>query len=270
MDKRDLLYFELLQSAPDKPYIVFIHGAGGSLVTWKRQVKAFQDHFNLLLIDLRDHGNSKNLQPAHKRYNFDIVTDDILILLDHLGIERGHFMSLSLGSIVLQKLNARCPNLMLSMIMAGGVFKADLRIHIFAHTGKFFSYFVPFRWIYDTFSLIVMPRKNHQPARRLFRLQSRKLSPKEFMKWLGLYRDFFRVVRQFYQRPLTIDALIVMGSQDHVFLQAARRFCEKHSEKTTLVVMEGCGHVCNLEKPQRFNEIVLQYLGVVGVQTLVP
>lgn len=263
MKNRDLLYYEVYESAPDRPYLVFIHGAGGSMVTWKRQIKAFKNHFNLLLLDLRDHGHSKKLQPAYQRYDFDIVTDDVLLVLEALNIKRGHFMSLSLGSIILQKLNERRPEMMLSMIMAGGVFKADWRIHLFAHTGKFFSYFVPFRWIYDTFSLIVMPRKNHQPSRRLFRLQSRKLSPKEFLKWLGLYRDFFQVVRRFYQRPLDIDSLIVMGAQDHVFLQAARRFCEKHAQRATLVVIERCGHVCNLEQPQRFNEIVLEYLGVV-------
>lgn len=243
-------------------WMVFIHGAGGSSVTWKHQVRAFKPFFNLLLIDMRDHGYSKDLEPEYSTYDFDIVTDDVLRTIDHVGVRRAHFLSLSLGSIVLQRLYDRRPDLIESMIMAGGVFKADWKIRIFAHSGKFLSYFVPFRWIYDTFIMIVLPRENHAPSRRLYRLQSKKLTPSEFLKWLGLYRDFFSIVKRFYRRKLRTSSLIVMGGQDHVFLEAAQRFASKQKDKAELVVLEGCGHLCNLEEVQRFNEAVLRWLGV--------
>lgn len=240
--------------------MVFIHGAGGSLATWKYQRDAFAPFFNLLLIDMRDHGYSKDMEPQYNRYDFDIVCDDILTTIDHVGLQSAHFLSLSLGSIILQRLHDRRPEMIQSMIMAGGVFKADWRIRIFAHSGKFLSYFVPFRWIYDTFILIVLPRANHRNSRRLYRLQSKKLTPKEFLKWLGLYRDFFTVVKRFYRNRLETVSLIVMGSQDHVFLSAAQRFAQKQAHKATLVVLEGCGHLCNLEAIRPFNEAVLQFL----------
>ncbi len=255
-----LLHFERHERGEQFPWLVFIHGAGGSMVTWKHQVRAFKPLFNLFLIDLRDHGESKGLEPDYDSYDFDLVTDDIIRVLDHEGIGKAHFLSLSLGSIILQKLNERRPDLIESMIMAGGVFKADWKIRLFAHSGKFLSYFLPFRWIYDAFSLIVLPRKNHQPSRRLFRMQSRKLSPKEFLKWLGLYRDFFSVVRRFYRRQLDKTSLVIMGRQDHVFLEAAKRFVNKHAHHAELVILEGCGHICNLEKAQAFNEAVIQFI----------
>lgn len=241
--------------------MVFIHGAGGSMVTWKYQVEAFRPFFNLLLIDMRDHGYSKDLEPHYSSYDFDIVCDDILRVIDHVAVKEAHFLALSLGSIILQRLSDRRPDMMHSMIMAGGVFKADWRIHLFAHAGKFLSYFVPFRWIYDTFIIIVLPRANHRKSRRLYRIQSKKLSPKEFLKWLGLYRDFFKVVKKFYRRRLSTASLIVMGGQDHVFLNAAKRFSAKQSHLAELVILEGCGHLCNLEATDRFNQAVLRYLG---------
>lgn len=255
-----MLHYKLHYHGEDTPWLVFIHGAGGSLVTWKHQVKAFKSNYNLLLIDLRDHGKSKNITPAYEDYDFDIVTDDIIKVLLFLDITKAHFLSLSLGSIILQKLHERQPKMVLSMIMAGGVFKADWKIHLFAHSGKFMSYLVPFRWIYDVFSLIVLPRKNHQPSRRLFRLQSQKLSPKEFLKWLGLYRDFFKVVKRFYRKRLETASLVVVGSQDHVFIKAARRFALKQAHLAQLAIIESCGHICNIEKAQQFNRIVLYFL----------
>ncbi len=240
--------------------MVFIHGAGGNSFTWKHQVPDFAPYYNLMLVDLRDHGESKNIQPSYPSYDFDIVTDDLLRVLDDAGITRAHFLSLSLGSIILQRLDLRRPDMVLTMIMAGGVFKADWRIRLFAHSGKFLSYFVPFRWIYDSFIIIVMPRANHAYSRKMYRRQSKKLAPHEFLKWLGLYRDFFSVVRAFFARPLASPALLVNGSEDHVFLDAAGRYAEKHAGMATLAVMPECGHLCNLEQRALFNQIVLEWL----------
>lgn len=258
--QNELLYYERHDVSEDSPWMVFIHGAGGSIITWKHQVRAFQDFFNLLLIDMRDHGKSKNISPAYKAYDFDIVTDDILRVISHLGVRQAHFLSLSLGSIILQKLYERRPDMFLSMIMAGGVFKADWKIHLFAHSGKFFSYLIPFQWIYDIFSLIVMPRKNHQKSRWLFRKQSQKLSPEEFLKWLGLYRHFFQVVKRFYHKRLETASLIVVGGQDHVFIEAATRYANQQAHLAQLVIIEGCGHICNIEQANRFNEEVIAFI----------
>ena len=79
---------EVIAENPDAPWLVFVHGAGGSIRTWKFQIDAFAPHFRLLLIDLRDHGYSKDILPEFPAYDFDIVAKDILVLTDHLGIER--------------------------------------------------------------------------------------------------------------------------------------------------------------------------------------
>lgn len=257
--KNLLHYVTHLTTRPDADWMIFIHGAGGSSLTWKYQVESFKEQYNLLLIDMRDHGYSKDLEPKYRVYNFDIITDDLLRTIDEAGVKKAHFIALSLGSIILQKLSERRPDMMQTLIMAGGVFKADVRISFFAHSAKFLSYFVPFRWIYDGFILIVMPRRNHKFSRQQYRKQSLKLAPGEFIKWLGLYRDFFSVVRKFFNAELTKPALLVNGSQDHVFLDAAKRYSDKHA-LADLIVMEGRGHLCNLEDRNGFNKIVLSWL----------
>jgi pimeloyl-ACP methyl ester carboxylesterase len=42
-----------------KEWVVFVHGAGGSSAVWHKQVKPFSEKFNVLLVDLRGHGQSK-------------------------------------------------------------------------------------------------------------------------------------------------------------------------------------------------------------------
>lgn len=254
-----MLYHQTIEKGPDHDWLVFIHGAGGSSATWKYQVQAFQPYFNLLLLDLRDHGRSKNIQPAFDRYDFDIVTDDILRVLDHRGIARAHFLSLSLGSVILQKLDEKRPALIDKMIMAGGVFRATWKIRFFVHTAKFLSNFLPYRVMYNLFSYVVLPRRNHRASRRMYRLQSQRLSPGEYFKWIGLYEDFFHLLHRFFHRNLEKLSLVIMGAEDHVFFEAARRFAHRH-QKAELIVLDRCGHICNIEQYDLFNETALAFL----------
>jgi pimeloyl-ACP methyl ester carboxylesterase len=256
---RKMLYYKIFEKGPDAEWLVFIHGAGGSSVTWKYQIEAFRPYFNLLLLDLRDHGQSKNIAPAYPNYNFDIVCQDILQVIDHLGIKKAHFMSLSLGSVILQRLNYHRPELIDRMIMAGGVFKANIKIRLFVHSARFLNHFLPYRVMYNLFSFIVLPRKNHARARRIFRMQSQKLSPSEYLKWVELHKEFFHLLKNFFNRKLEKASLVIMGDQDHVFFEAAQRFAHHH-QKARLIILEKCGHVCNIDQAELFNSQALSFL----------
>ena len=135
-DGRTLLYHEVIAEAGvEAPWLVFVHGAGGSIRTWKYQIDAFKPHYRLLLIDLRDHGYSKDILPEFPEYDFDIVAEDILAVIDHLGIGRAHFVSLSIGSVILQKLDIERPELIDRMVMAGAIFDGSRLMHLFVHSG---------------------------------------------------------------------------------------------------------------------------------------
>lgn len=254
-----LLHYETHLNDVASPWIVFVHGAGGSISTWKYQVEVFKPDFNLLLLDLRDHGLSKNMTPEFKSYNFDIICTDILNVIDHLKIKKANFISLSLGSVMLQRLALKRAELMDKMVMAGGIFSANLKMRFFVHTGKLFDYILPYELIYRIFSWVVLPKKNHQFSRKMYQNSAKRLSPKEYMKWVGLYGDFFKVLNECFYSPLKSKCLIVMGEQDHVFLQAAERFVEKQ-KMSSLIILEKCGHICNIEKWKEFNQVALDFL----------
>lgn len=254
-----LLHHEVIAHNPNAPWLVFVHGAGGSIRTWKFQIDAFAPHFRLLLIDLRDHGHSKDILPAFPAYDFDIVAKDILVLVDHLGIEKAHFMSLSIGSVILQKIDIERPELVDRMIMAGAIFDGSKAMHWFVHSGKFLSYILPYRALYWLFSFIVLPRRNHRLSRYIFRRQSRRLTTREYMKWIELYKPFFHLIRDYVNRPVMKKGLVVMGSQDHIFFRAAKQFTEIQ-KNMRLAVIENCGHVCSIEAPEVFNDLVLRFL----------
>ena len=45
-------YKEYFDKNPNRQWITFVHGAGGSSAIWKKQIPFFSKVFNLLVVDL--------------------------------------------------------------------------------------------------------------------------------------------------------------------------------------------------------------------------
>ena len=254
-----LLHHEISLKSKDVPWIIFIHGAGGNISTWKQQRELLKENYNLLLLDLRDHGKSKDIAPFSSSYSFELITDDILKVIDHARIKEATFISLSLGSVVLQKIYLQRPRLFEGMVIIGGIFKINWKIRTFIHTARFFNLFLPYRAMYNLFSWLVMPRPNHAYSRKVFVQQSRKLNREEYFRWITLYQDLERVVEEFGDTKILCPQWVVMGREDWVFLGSAKEFAD-FQEYAKLDVFGGAGHICHLEKPQEFNNLLLDFL----------
>ena len=123
-----ILIRHLAELCPERDWVVFVHGAGGSSSIWFKQLRAYREHFNVLLLDLRGHGQSNQLQQVVKgHYSFRAVTEDILRLLDHLRIPRAHFVGISLGTILIRHLAELCPERVKSMVLGGAILRLDIR-----------------------------------------------------------------------------------------------------------------------------------------------
>ncbi|HEY4355240.1 MAG TPA: 3-oxoadipate enol-lactonase [Acidobacteriaceae bacterium] len=88
------------------PVLVFSNSLGTNLSMWDRQESFFQDSFNVLRFDVRGHGQSS--VPA-RPYSVGDAAQDVLALLDHLGIAKASFCGLSLGGMVGQWLAVHAP-----------------------------------------------------------------------------------------------------------------------------------------------------------------
>lgn len=247
------------RNAYSKEWIVFIHGAGGSTATWKYQLDAFKPLYNLLVIDLRDHGKSKNIEPNVEQYNFDLISSDIKNVLDKHKIDKAHFITLSFGSVIMQDLSIKYPDLVASAIFAGGIFKANNYIKSFVQLARVLNIFLPYKWMYSIFSYLLMPYKKHQKSRKIYQKQADKLTPSEYMKWVGLYNEFFKLLDRFYNQKINYSALAVMGKEDYIFLKSAKKFAHKHKQ-VLLKDIKGAGHICNIDKPDIFNEVALFFI----------
>ena len=79
------------------PVLVLANSLGTDLGMWEPQVAAFSSRFRVLRHDSRGHGQSA-VTPGP--YTIDRLGQDVVALLDALGIARAHFCGLSKGGMV--------------------------------------------------------------------------------------------------------------------------------------------------------------------------
>jgi len=256
----DTLSYEIYTQSHHKEWIVFVHGAGGSSKTFSRQVAAFKKHFNLLLPDLRDHGNSKKVSPVVKdNFSFEVVARDILNLMDNLKIDKAHFIGVSMGSVIIRVIEELRPNALKSIIIGGGIMKLNRRTHLLFKSGAFLSKFLPYHKLYQLVAWILMPYENHKVARRLFIREASKIQNDAFRVWLGLLSELKNRLDTSFNKPLKSPTLMIMGGQDFAFLEESIDYSRKFPV-VNLHILPRCGHVCNIEQPDEFNQQSLNFL----------
>ncbi len=256
-----MLYYKTYINDESRDWVVFIHGAGGSSSIWFQQLKAFKALFNVVLLDLRGHGKSKDALQLYyeKEYTFDDISNDILEVIDHLDIEKAHFVGVSLGTIIIRNLSEIAPHRVKSAILCGAITRLNIRSRFLVFLGNTFKRIIPYMMLYRFFAWIIMPRKRHANARNLFIREAKKLYQKEFLRWFKLTNTINPLLTYFKEKEISTPTLYVMGSEDYMFLPPVEQIVSLH-KCSSLHIIHNAGHVCNVENPQLFNKISINFI----------
>ena len=261
-DHKNLLYHKLYYKGEDKPWVILIHGAGGSSAIWFKQIRDYKENFNVVLVDLRGHGKSANLFQEwknKKRYTFEEISKDIIDVLDFLEIKRAHFVGISLGTIIIRVIGEIYPDRVASMIMGGAIIRFNTRSKLLLWIARQIKHFVPFMWIYQIYAWILLPKKRHSESRNLFIREAKKLYQKEFMRWIRITTNIHPIMKNFREKELSIPVLYLMGDEDYMFLPSVKALVKKHTN-AVLKIINDSGHVCNVDQADLFNNYSIEFI----------
>lgn len=257
-----LLFHRVYERDPALPWVVLVHGAGGSSSIWFKQIRDYRDAFNVVVLDLRGHGRSRDLFEqwrSQRGYTLDEVSDDIIRVLDHRGIARAHFVGISLGTILIRVLADNYPERVASMVMGGAIIRLNLQSKVMLWMAGQVKRFVPYMWLYRFYAWVLMPKRRHAEARSLFVAEAKKLCQREFIRWLQAASNVIPLMRSFRARELAIPTLYLMGDEDYVFLPSVVFFTGR-SRHARLHVVANSGHVCNVDQPEVFNRVSIGFI----------
>lgn len=253
-----MLYHTIYPSTNNsKKWVTFIHGAGGSSSIWFNQVRFFKSYYNVLLIDLRGHGKSP-ASPEGTQYTFDKIIEDLVEVLNHNKIEKSHFVGISLGSILIQKMLFKHENRVEKIGLGGAILNLNFQSRLLMFLGNLTQSILPFIWIYTFFAYVIMPYRNHRKSRVLFIREAKKISQNEFKRWYKLTEKILPLLEKIRSCKVKTPVLYIMGKEDYMFLPFVKKIVKVH-DSSSLVTLSNSGHVVNIDQPEQFNKKLLTF-----------
>ena len=105
------LYYEIHGSGEP---VLLVPGLGGVGAYWRPNLPAFSASYRAIVHDHRGTGASTRERMA---YSVEQMTDDLVRLMDHLGIARAHLVGHSTGGAIGQTLAVRHPERLASLVV---------------------------------------------------------------------------------------------------------------------------------------------------------
>jgi aminoacrylate hydrolase len=102
--------------------VLFVSGLGGLGSFWREQLASFGKRFEVILHDHRGVGQSDHSRIS---YTVERMAEDVVRLMDALGIDRAHVVGHSTGGAVAQILALEHPERLASIVIAASWTKAD-------------------------------------------------------------------------------------------------------------------------------------------------
>ncbi|ANJ67573.1 hypothetical protein A9404_09380 [Halothiobacillus diazotrophicus] len=93
--------------------VLIMHGLFGSLANWRGVARSLSDTYRVINLDLRNHGRS----PWAPGLSYSDMADDVLRLMDRLGLERAKLIGHSLGGKLAMVLADRAPERFTRMVV---------------------------------------------------------------------------------------------------------------------------------------------------------
>jgi pimeloyl-ACP methyl ester carboxylesterase len=250
--------------------VVFVHEFAGDHRSWEPQLRHFGQRYRAIAYNARGYPPS-DVPAEAGAYSQARAADDILAVLDHLGLEKAHIVGLSMGGFATLHFGFRHPARALSLTVAGCGYGAEpakrqaFRAEADAIVASLRSQGMP----------AFAERYAHGPSR----VQFQNKDPRGFAEFkaalaghdavgaantqLGVQRErpsLYDLTAE--MRALRVPTLVLTGDEDWPCLLPGI-LMKQTIPTAALAVMPNCGHAINIEDPDGFNRILGEFLWTV-------
>jgi pimeloyl-ACP methyl ester carboxylesterase len=268
------LYYE---EAGIGPTIVFVHEFAGDYRSWEPQLRFFSRRHRCVAFNARGYPPS-DVPEDPAKYSQDRARDDVIAILDHLGLEQAHVVGLSMGGFATLHVGLGYPHRARSLVIAGCGYGSQP-----GDEDRFRSEAEATAKLFEIEGAAAAGAKYAQGPTRV---QLQNKDPRGFRQFVDSLAEHsargsaltLRGVQM--RRPLlyqlveamkriTVPTLVMTGDEDEPCLEASLLL--KRSLPTAgLVVLPRSGHMINLEEPELFNRAVADFLAAVEVGRWTP
>lgn len=239
------------------PWVTLSHSLACNNAMWDPQIAALASRYRVLRYDTRGHGGT-TATPAP--YTLELLAEDARALLDTLGIQRTHWIGLSLGGMIGETFALRHADRLDSLVLCDTTSRYpreaaamwDERIRS-AEASGMAALAEPTlaRWFTEPY------RKSHPDVMATF---AAAIAATPHAGYAGCGRAISTIDLTERLRGLALPALVIVGEQDLGTPVAMAREIAGAIPGAKLVVLPAAAHLSNVEQAERFNEAVLGFL----------
>ncbi|MCA9880348.1 MAG: alpha/beta fold hydrolase [Thermomicrobiales bacterium] len=219
--------------------VVLVHGGDAHSEHWAFQVPPLAERYQVILLDSRGHGRSPyNGEPLTYRQ----LADDVLALLDHLGVPRAHLVGWSDGGITGIDLALHCPERLRKVVAFGA--NAD-----------------PSGYRQDSGDEVaIIYAFGERSGPDYARLSP---APERHDAMVAALRQMWETEPAYSAdalRTITTPFLIMAGAGEEVIAEAHTRYLAATIPGAHLALLPNCGHFGLMQEPEAFNAAMLAFL----------
>ncbi|MDQ6807592.1 MAG: alpha/beta fold hydrolase [Actinomycetota bacterium] len=253
------------------PDVLLIHGLGGTRASLFETAADLSPRYRVHAIDLPGFGSSS--KPATGAYNAHWFAEIVLGLLDELGISRAHIVGNSMGGRVAIEVGLQAPERVggLGLLCPGVAFvRRGLHpiVRLLRPEFGMLPHTLHRSLIASQFWAMFHDRDRIDPEvgslmveefRRIYASRGARYAFLSSARNIYLEAPFGR--HGFYPRLADLEppALFVWGSHDPVIPPAFGRHVRQWLPSAEQVIMQGCGHVPQVERPEECNRLLLDF-----------
>ena len=250
--------------------IVFVHEFAGDHRSWEAQMRYFSRRYRCVAYSARGYTPS-DIPSKGSMYSQDIARDDILAILDHLDIEKGHIVGLSMGGFATLHFGIHYSERAHSLVVAGCGYGAepDRRTQFREETEK----------VAEMIQSSTGDAFAEQYAQGPTRVQFQNKDPRGWADFRDQLAEHsldgaaFTMRGVQSQRPslfdleadlreITVPMLVLTGDEDEPCL-IPNIYLKRTVPSAALQILPNTGHTINIEEPAAFNAAVSDFLAQV-------
>jgi pimeloyl-ACP methyl ester carboxylesterase len=252
------IYYEV---AGEGEPLVLVHAGIADSRMWEGQFAAFSERYRVIRYDMRGFGKTEMVDEPFSHH------EDLRGLLDFLGVERAHLVGCSMGGGAVLYFALEYPERVGNLVLVGSAI------------GGFGPDFGPPK---EWDELVAADEAGD--LERVSELEVRmwvdgpNRAPEDVavpirdlvreMNLIALQTEAAGLGEEWEPEPPAADrlhnihapTLLIVGDEDQPRIFAAADLLERELPNERKVVMHGTAHLPNMERPEEFNELVLEFL----------
>ncbi len=241
------------------PAVIFIHAFPLNQHIWDEQVAALKGSYRTITLDLRGFGRS---DAPDGPYSMDLMATDVRALMTRIGVERATLVGLSMGGYISLAFYRNYPEQVRAMVLADTRASADndegreRRMRSAERVERDGAQAIAD----DMLPMLLAPatiEKNNALVERV-RAMIESNPPKAIaaaQRAMAERSDSTQLTE-----GMSIPVMVIVGSEDSLTKVEESEVMRDKIRGSRLTIIEGAGHLSNIERPGEFNDALADFL----------